>query len=220
MGGEGTNSNFMWPVDFPTEAYGVVARNNVIANASDGGLGFYGCWNCTATHNTIWFSEGYTLTDSRDFIRAYPSVLEDGSFDEWGAATRAGEVLTNQDCAVVNNVFGAQAGNATCPLDASGDGQGTVRFTIANNRFYNGGQALPECGDGPTSIHGFPDAGATLTESPGFKEVGHYPEVAPDLTPAAGSALVGAATPNAANPTKDAAGKARPTPGTIGALEP
>ena len=220
MGGEGTNSNFMWPADFPTEAYGVVARNNVIVNASDGGLGFYGCWNCTATHNSIWFTPGYTITDARDFIRAYPSVLEGGVFDEWGAATRAGEVLTNQDCTIINNVFGAAAGNATCPLDAAGDGQGTVRFTIENNRFYNGGDPLPNCGEGPTSILGFADAGATLTEPPGLANEGGFPDPKADLTPVASSPLVAAGKAHPANPVADAAGKPRPAAGAIGALEP
>lgn len=220
MGGEGTNSNFMWPVDFPTEAYGVVARNNIVVNAGDGGIGFYGCWSCTAIHNTIWFTPGYDATTSRDFMRAYPSILEGGTYDEWGAATRVGEALTNKGNEVVDNFFGAAAGDNTCPLDAAASGDGTLAMTVRNNLFYNGGNALPECGEGLASIGGYPDAGRTLAGAPGFVAVGGFPAPTPDLTPTAASPLVGAALAHPLAPTVDAAGRARPSPAAIGALEP
>jgi len=220
MGGEGTNSNFMWPVDFPTEAYGVVARNNIVVNAGDGGIGLYGCWSCTAIHNTIWFTPGYDATISRDFMRAYPSILEGGTYDEWGAATRVGEALTNKGNEVVDNFFGAASGDNTCPLDAAIGGNGTLDMTIRNNLFYNGGNPLPECGEGLASLAGYPDAGRTLTSAPGFVAVGGFPSPTPDLTPSAGSPLIGAALAHPLAPNGDAAGRARSSPATIGALEP
>lgn len=221
LGGEGTNDNFMWPADFPVEAYGVVARNNVIVNAADGGVTFYGCRACAALHNTVWFTPGYTAVSTHDFMRMYPSILEGGTFDEWGAARRAGEVMANQDNVVVNNFFGAAGGDLTCPLDAAGDGTGTRGLVMHHNVFWNGGAPLPECGEGASSLAGYPDAGRTLlTAELVVGSAGRFPGVMPDLVPRASSPLVGAAVADARAPRTDARGRVRPSPASIGALEP
>lgn len=220
LGGEGTNNNFMWPVDFPAEAYGVVARNNVIVNAAEGGLTFYGCWGCAAVNNSVWFTPGYNVVETRDFMRMYPSILEGGTYDEWGPAKRVGEVLTNKGCRVANNFFGAAAGDATCPLDASNDGNGVIDLAMSHNAFWNGGQALPICGSDKNGLEGYPQAGALLASDPKLAAVGSFPGTKADLTPQSGSPLVGAGGSDPAAPKNDQAGKPRPNPPTIGALEP
>ena len=221
LGGEGTNNNFMWPTSFPVEAYGVVARNNLIVNAADGGITFYGCHRCVAANNTVWFTPGYTAVSSHDFMRMYPSVLEGGSYDEWGLARRAGEVLGNQDCAVINNFFGAAGGDLVCPLDAAGDGSGTRGLEIHHNVFFNGGLALPACGDGPNSLDGYASAGRVLlTEALGLGSMGGFPGPAPTLVPGAASPLVGAGVADPRAPQLDRRGRARPSPPSVGAFEP
>ncbi|MFO0724692.1 MAG: right-handed parallel beta-helix repeat-containing protein [Myxococcota bacterium] len=221
LGGEGTNNNFMWPTSFPTEAYGVVARNNLIINAADGGVTFYGCHHCVAANNTVWFTPGYTPVTSHDFMRMYPSVLEGGTYDEWGLARRAGEVLGTRDCAVINNFFGAAAPDLVCPLDASQDGAGTQGLEMHHNLFYSGGQALPGCGEGLNSLDGYPAAGRVLTaDGPGVPAMGGFPGPAPMLVPQAGSPLVGAGAADPRAPALDLAGQARPSPPSIGAFEP
>ncbi len=220
LGGEGTNNNFMWPTDFPSEAYGVVARNNVIINAADGGVTFYGCWGCTAINNSIWFTPGYSIVQSHDFMRMYPSVLEDGIYEEWGQAKRVGEALTNKNCKVVNNFFGAAAGDATCALDASDDGNGVIELQMNHNAFYNGGNPLPECGSGKNSITGYASAGPTLTSDPKLTAAGSFPTPKANLTPKIGSALIGAGAADPLAPKKDYAGKTRPSAPSVGALEP
>lgn len=208
LGGEGTNNNFMWPVDFPAEAYGVTARNNVIVDAAEGGITFYGCWSCTAVHNTIVFTAG-RRAHAYDFMRMYPSVLEGGSYDEWGAARRVDERLGNKDAVVAFNVFSAPGGELVCPLDASNDGLGTRGLQIHDNVFWNGGRELPECGEGANSLAGFPRAGRIVD-----------PKLGRDLVPAAGSPLVAGATRGATTPSLDARKRRRGDRAAIGALEP
>lgn len=218
LGGEGTNNNFMWPTDFPSEAYGIVARNNAIVNASDGGVTFYGCWSCAAVNNSVWFTPGYKLVETHDFMRMYPSVLEDGVYDEWGQAKRVGEVLTNKGNRVVNNLFGAAGGDATCALDAAGDGNGTLELTMHHNLLWNGGSPLPECGEGKNSIAGYPDAGSFA--DPKVTAAGAFPATKANLAPLAGSPLISAGVADPAAPPADAQGKARSSPPSIGAYEP
>lgn len=208
LGGEGTNNNFMWPVDFPAEAYGVVARNNVIVDAAEGGITFYGCWSCSATHNTIWFTPG-PRAHAHDFMRMYPSTLEGGSYDEWGAAKREGDVLANRGNTVAFNVFGAPGGDLECGLDAAGDGKGTAGLQLHDNVFWNGGRPLPECGEGTNSLAGYPNAGRLVD-----------PKLGADLVPVATSPLVGAVARTPATPALDARRRRRGERVAIGALEP
>ncbi len=218
LGGEGSNNNFMWPADFPAEAYGVVARNNVVVDANEGGVTFYGCWSCEASHNSVWFTPGHA-GHARDFMRMYPSILEGGSYDEWGAARRVGDVLTNKDNLVVSNLFGAAGGDLGCALDAANDGRGTVGLVVRDNLFWNGGNPLPECGEGSHSIAGYPDAGPV--RDPMIVGPGRFKAAAPDLTPRDGSPLIGAAgRPGRPAPTVDQRRRARPARPAIGALEP
>lgn len=205
LGGEGTNNNFMWPVDFPAEAYGVVARNNVIVDAAEGGVTFYGCWSCSAVHNTVVFTAG-KRAHAHDFLRMYPSTLEGGTYDEWGAARRVDERLGNRDATVAFNVFSAPGGDLACPLDASNDGLGTRGLRIHDNVFWNGGRPLPECGEGTNSLAGFPRAGRIVD-----------PRLGPDLAPMAGSPLIGAV---ARSVPLDARRNPRAERAAIGAFEP
>ena len=152
-------------------------------------------------------------------MRMYPSILEDGVFDEWGQADRVGEALTNVGNRVVNNFFGAAAGDNTCALDTPSDLQGVIDLDIHDNVFFNGGDALPECGEGLSSITGY-SAGETLAADPDLTNDGSFPDTAADVTPRNNSALVGAAVADDAAVPYDFAGNVRADPPSIGALEP
>lgn len=214
LGGEGTDNVFMFPWDAGYEATRVVARDNVIVNAIEGGLSFNGCQGCAAVANSVWFTPGFAAAD-HDLLRMYPSVLE-GAGSEWGGPRRVGEVLASSDNRVVDNLFGAPGGDVTCPLNA-GDG-GVARLSMHHNLWWNGSAPLPACGTGVEALEGYPDPASSRSD-PKITASGD-PANAPDLTPLAGSPLAGAGAADPAFPAVDLAGRPRPSPPAIGALEP
>ncbi len=216
LGGEGTDNVFMWPWNAKYEGQGVIARNNVIVDAAEGGLGFYGCQGCTAIGNSVWVSAGYA-TGPRDMLDLAESILE-GAGDYWGGSRRVGEVIHNGDNRVLDNLFGVATSDMGCALEATA--RGVEGLHLSHNFWWNGGAALPECGEGTTSITGYPDATSTFaTKDPRITTAG-TPSVAPVLRPRADSPLIGAGIADATLVGPDFTKKPRPTTPTIGALEP
>lgn len=224
LGGEGTDNVFMWPWDAPYEARGVVARANVVINAAEGGLSFYGCQGCAAVGNTVWLTAGFTswtgdkmTAEPHDAMRMYASVME-GQADDLRSGwkpRRVGEKLLCKDNRVVNNLFGAAAGDMTCALDA-GEGA-TGGLVMKSNAWFNGGKALPACDTGDVAKK-WPDPRSLFGDfAVGVKNASA--RAAEDLRPIAGSKLVGAGVSDPAAPTVDLTGRARPAPPAIGALE-
>lgn len=150
LGGEGTNNVFMWPWDHPAEGSRQVARNNVIVNAAEGGVAFYGCHNCTAINNSIWFTAGYSVVDVHDSVRLYASELEPGIREYWGGSRRAGEILENRNPKIINNLFGSASTDSTCAMNANPNG--VSGLIMHHNLWWNGGRELVDCGDRTTSI--------------------------------------------------------------------
>lgn len=217
LGGEGSGNVYMWPWDASYEGRRQVARNNVIINASEAGLGFFACQDCAAINNSVWVTSGYTVVSDHDMVRAYNSTVEGGD-DFWGGSKRVGETLTNGNDRVVNNLFGVADGSMTCTLNANADAVSGLVFK--NNLWWNGGKELPECGEGPTSISTKKDAGSLYgSGDPAIGAPGSF-TTAPDLEPKAGSPLVGHGAADAQAPAVDVKGKARPSPPAIGAFEP
>jgi hypothetical protein len=217
LGGEGSGNVYMWPWDAKSEGTREIARNNVIINAAEAGLGFYGCAGCAAVNNSVWITSGYGIVPDHDMIRSYNSTIEGGD-DYWSASRRVGQTLANRDNLVASNLFGVADGSMTCPLNANADS--VAGMTFANNLWWNGGKPLPECGEGPTSILTVKDAASLYgTMDPKPRSTGSFAQ-APDLTPSAGSPLSGRARASARTPVNDAAGKKRPSAPAIGALEP
>ncbi len=214
LGGEGSGNIYMWPWDADYEGRNQVARNNVIIDAAEAGLGFYGCHDCLALHNTVWVTGDHAGRGDYDMIRAYNSVMEGGD-DYWGGSKRVGDVLANRDLSVVANLFGAADGSSTCPLNANADG--VAGLSLSGNWWWNGGEPLRECGEGRTSITASRDRASHYGGDPKVV-AGRGRRI--DLRPAAGSGLVGAAMEHAQAPAVDRSGRRRPSPRSIGALEP
>ena len=217
LGGEGSGNVYMWPWDAKYEGTREIARNNVIINSAEAGVGFFGCADCAAVNNSIWVTSGYGIVTDHDMIRAYNSTIEGGN-DYWGGSKRVGEILTNQNNSVINNLFGVADGSMTCALNTNADA--VAGLTFASNLWWNGGMPLAECGDGPTSIVTQKDPGSFYgTDDPKVVSAGSFAQ-APDLTPSAGSALVGHGQAGKNVPGADLVGKKRPAAPAIGALEP
>lgn len=152
LGGEGTDNVFRWPWDATYEGKDIVARNNVIVDAAEGGLGFYGCDSCSALGNTVWFRPGFrTWVDGKmsaephDAMRMYDSTIE-GARDELRSGwtpRRVGEKLRSQRNRVEGNLFGAAAGDMTCALDA--EEHALAGLSMSHNVLWNGGKPLPDC---------------------------------------------------------------------------
>ncbi len=157
LGGEGSNNNFMWPADFPAEAYGVVARNNVVVDANEGGVTFYGCWSCEASHNSVWFTPGHA-GHARDFMRMYPSILEGGSYDE-------GE---------------RRAGGDTSPPHAANDGRGTSAWSCATTCSGTAATRCPSAARAATASPATPTPGRCVIR---YRRPRPVQAAAPDLTP-------------------------------------
>lgn len=216
LGGEGTDNVFMWPSDAKYEGAGEIARNNLIVDASEGGIGFFGCHGCTAIANTIWITPGLR-SQTKDMVRMFPSTLENAG-DYWGGPKRVGEVLINQNNRLLNNVLGAAGGDMTCALEAGE--KGVAGLQMHHNLWWNGGKPLPTCGDGTTSIQGYPDRASFFGNvDPKLTSVGS-PAVLPDARPSKSSPIVRAGVADSALPSVDLAGKPRPSTPTLGALEP
>lgn len=217
LGGEGSGNVYMWPWTATYEGRRQIARNNVIVNASEAGLGFFGCQDCLAVNNSVWVTSGYSVVNDHDMIRAYNSTIEGGD-DYWGGGKRLGEVLKNENNRVINNLFGVADGSMTCALNANADA--VSGLTFSNNLWWNGGMDLAECGEGPTSVVGTKDPASFYgTHDPEVRSPGSFTE-APDLTPSSKSPLAGHAKADKDAPSKDIVGKSRPSPASIGALEP
>ena len=209
----------MWPANAAYEGSREIARNNIIINAAEGGFGFYGCHDCTVVNNSVWITSGYNAVTDREFLRFYPSILEAGGDEYWGGSRRIGEVISNKNPRVINNLFAAAAGDVTCPMNASD--AGVVGLSMKNNLWWNAGTDFPECGEGALSLSGYPDSGSIFgSTNPLVSSSGSF-SVLPVLTPSAGSPLIGAGLPDADEPLLDFHGKTRnmSTP-TIGAVEP
>ena len=89
-----------------------------------------------------------------------------------------------------------------------------------HNVWWNGGNALPECGSGVTSIASYPDSASSFgTRNPLVRDAGSL-GAPPDLTPLAGSPLIDAGVADPLGPAADAVGKPRGATPAIGALEP
>jgi hypothetical protein len=167
LGGEGSGNVYMWPWDATYEGRRETARNNVIINASEAGIGFYACQGCSAVNNKVWVTAGYSKVTDKDMVRAYNSTVEGGD-DYWGGSKRVGQILTNQNNVASGNLFGVADGSMTCPLNANADA--LKGFVLTNNVWWNGGKALPECGEGPTSILTNKDPGSKYgTQDPKFQ---------------------------------------------------
>jgi len=213
LGGEGSGNIYMWPHDATYEGRNQIARNNVVIDAAEAGVGFFGCHDCVAVNNTVWVTKAADAGD-HDMLRAYNSIMEGGD-DYWGGSKRVGEVMRNGRISAIGNLFGATDGSMTCPLNANADA--VSGLTLRGNLWWNGGKPLPECGEGVTSIATAADAASMLGTVDPKVVRGAAPA---DLRPGAGSPLVGAAPDHAAAPTTDHAGKVRPAAMSIGAFEP
>ncbi|HEY9840463.1 MAG TPA: right-handed parallel beta-helix repeat-containing protein [Candidatus Obscuribacterales bacterium] len=215
LGGEGTADVYMYPIGAKFEGTHQLARNNLLIDASEGGLGFYGCQDCAAVANTVWQTQGFG-SETRDFIRMFESILEAG--EEWGGARRVGEMIPSRDNLVINNFFGAAEPGVTCAFEASP--HGVAGLSMHHNLWWNGGQPLPECGEGQQSITAYPDPASSFADAdPALLDPG-TPSQLPNLTPRPDSPLIGKGAAHRLNPSVDASGRPRPALLSIGALEP
>lgn len=72
-------------------------------------------------------------------------------------------MLFNQNNRLLNNVLGAAGGDMTCALEAGE--KGVAGLQMHHNLWWNGGKQLPTCGEGTTSIQGYPIARLFLATS-------------------------------------------------------
>jgi hypothetical protein len=218
LGGEGTDGVFMWPWDAPAEGIDEIAVNNVIVNAAEAGIGFYGCQGCAAASNSVWTTPGYDVVPDHEMLRLYASHIQ-GAGSTWGGSRRVGDLLRSQNNHVFDNLFGAAAGDMTCAMNAAADG--VVGLTIDHNLWWNGGSPLADgCGTSNLSLSGYPDPASLFGDSdPRVTGAGTF-TTPPDLTPLPKSPLVGTGSAASPSPGVDLAGKPRPAPPSMGALEP
>lgn len=177
-----------------------------------------------------------------DCVSWNPATNDYDFFDTcWrvGSAAPApvGRVLPSDDVVVVDNAFGSAHGawgdalggsTAPCPLNTI-DAPASVTFDA--NYWWNGPRRLPTAADGCTEIpegsHGTMRTDAptpsplwTATDVDGSSLTSVAASARTALTPAASSPLVGHAVAYTYAVPWDQALQARPTPATIGALEP
>lgn len=156
----------------------------------------------------------------------------------WGVGSNApapvGNVLRSSNVTVTDNVFAsangifsAALGGSTipCPLNVI-DGTADLHFDA--NYWWNGANPLPNSGctalpEGPHSVY----STTTATPSPGFSDNVDATSLSSlaataitALTPASTSPIVGAGVASPALPAEDHQERSRPTPPSIGALEP
>lgn len=215
LGGEGSDNVYMWPWDAKYEGTAEIARDNIVLDAAEGGLGFYGCRGCTAIGNSVWITKGYS-TAPHDLFRLASSTIE-GSTSLWSPPRRAGELLRNGDNRVIDNLFGDAAAALDCAMNANDNG--VDGLTMSHNSFWNGGKALPECGSGATSLKSYTDAASFFGGVDPMITLAGTPTLLPDLTPKPGSPLISAGVADPALDAADFAGKKRRSPPSIGALE-
>ena len=128
IGGEGiilggaTDPQYFDPIGADYEGLRLVARNNVIVNATQAGIATRGCAQCAAVNNTIWESgaRGQSLR-----------VLGGGNSSD----------LRSRDVTFANNLLGYPSGDIRIPLQVtSGNGSG---LRLSHNLWWNGGASIP-----------------------------------------------------------------------------
>ena len=204
MGGELTDATYYWSAEAPgaPEHYGyegrrVVARNNVIVDAREGGIEFSGCHDCSAVGNTVLFRTGFNLSaGGGDALREVDSHINrdgagsacsplDGDEVErcWGVGpypanlvTTPGEngrsrVMGNARNTLANNLFlspGALWGAELNPFNHPVATDSQGFTTVDYDYWWNGGQPLP--GDEGWLKHGAHSVyvGASANADPGL----------------------------------------------------
>jgi hypothetical protein len=190
VGGELTDATYYWSAEAPgtTEHYNyearrLVARNNVIIDAREGGLEFSGCHDCSVVNNTVL----YTATFDRSFgggdaLREVDSwVNRDGAGTDctplngdgvdvcWAVGAFPSDlvpvpgengmsrVFTNARNTLMNNLFLSPAGLWGPELNPFNHPDSTHSHGLTSvdyNYWWNGSVAMPDPGDGSWLAHG------------------------------------------------------------------
>jgi hypothetical protein len=271
LGGVYSDAVAHWSVEPPGsalhyayEARRLVARNNFVVDARQGGLGFAGCHECAAVGNSIVFRAGFDLASGGgDAVREADSAINrwdasssclgaEGQLVDpcWGVGAHPAElvpapaelggldegrsrVLPNGANVLANNLFvsadgfwGPDFNPYRAELAAS-----TGLREVDHNYWWNGGAPLDDPGDdtwlkeGPHSVlaSSIPAASVGLTvaflfdpasaAAPGLIEAALRPKATSALAGKGSAGVLGFAA-------HDAAGRVRPLPPAIGALEP
>jgi hypothetical protein len=190
IGGELTDATYYWsaeavgtPEHYAYEARRLVARNNLIIDAREGGLEFSGCHDCAVVNNTILFTTGFDRSfGGGDAIREVDSWVNregagtdctpldgDGVDVCWAVGpfpadlvpvpgeTGMSRIFTNARNSLVNNVFlspGALWGPDLDPFNHPDATHSHGLTTVDYNYWWNGPQALTDPGDGSWLAHG------------------------------------------------------------------
>ena len=154
LGGEETDATYYFSADGlrDYEARRVTARNNLIVDAREAALEFSGCQDCTAVHNTLFFSSSYQAPRDGDSIWGGDAMrMHDSRM--LGAADGAGNDCqtwdaAQQDYVTVDPCWGVGS-QAPAPVNRV---LRSARLTVAHNLFVSqqplwgsGGGAVMPC---------------------------------------------------------------------------
>jgi hypothetical protein len=266
LGGENTDATFHWsaeppgsPLHYAYEGRRIIARNNLVIDAREGGLQFAGCHDCSAIGNTVLFRPSFdTGRGGGDAVREVDSVINpEGA----GAACtpREGDdvencwqvgpypvdlvpmpgengisrVLTNARNTLGNNLFLSPTGlwrAGLSPYNHPNPTHSQGLASVDHNYYWNGADPLVDPGDEGWLVEGAhsvytgmaanPAVGVDANVSVNVSEAGAAAAFRVALRPPAQSPVAGRGSPAFAGyAAHDGAGKPRPNPPAIGALE-